>query len=256
MNNFNYDFKSIGAEYAEDYTDSCDAWEHAISNDERVIATLHNLSADERAEYDDDFGDGFREAVAGRTPSYKLIDPHNEAGWREIERQADGSMLYANGVRAKYQSAWHDAKWVTLGRPDVMFVSPWDTGDVQLEGWKKEDYPHLMPPTATAAAEKQLAATALRGNDGYSWLTDGADDAYLAALNEEGVKAYVMDYADIIWGGDAHLPRFEELTIGEFFAACDFAEAVAAVTEAVQAAKERTESTISAAPDLNTAFDE
>ena len=156
-------FKGRGAEYVEDFSDSEDAWEHALSCDPRVIAALHGLSADERAEAADEFGEGFMEAA----------------------------------------------------------------------------YPKTPPPTAAVDAEKQLAASAFTGDDGYDWLTDGADDAYLVALNEEGVKAYVLEYGDIIWGGDAHLPRFEQLTVSEFFAASDFDAAVTAVTEAVKNAQGR-----------------
>jgi len=157
-------FKSIGAEYTDEYSNSEDAWEFAFSNDRRVIDALTNNTPDERAEAADEFGTGFTDA--------------------------------------------YDAQ----------------------------------PPTADADAdaEKQLAASAFTGDDGYDWLTDGADDSYLAALNEEGVKAYVIDYGDIIWGGDAHLPRFEELTVSEFIKASDYDAAVTAVTEAVQNAQGRT----------------
>ena len=246
MNNTTNVFKSRGTQYTEDFSDSEDAWEHAISSDPRIIAALHGMSDDERAEAADEFGEGFAEATDAKTPapSYKLIDPHNEAGWQETSRQEDGKMLYANGVKSRYQSAWLDDKWFELGQPDVMFVSPWNTGDVQLEGWAKEDYPHLLPPADDVDAEKQnelaLAASAFTGDDGYDWLTDGADNAYLAGLDTEGVKAYVLDYGDIIWGGDAHLPRFEELTVSEFFEAADYDAAVAAVTEAVKNAQGRT----------------
>ena len=58
------DFKSIGAEYAEDYADSQDAWEHAACNDQRLITALANISSqDERAEAATDFGMGFIEPL-------------------------------------------------------------------------------------------------------------------------------------------------------------------------------------------------
>jgi len=49
----------IGSKYAADYDSSDDAWEHAISNDEWMIATLRGMSIDERHEAADNFGAGF-----------------------------------------------------------------------------------------------------------------------------------------------------------------------------------------------------
>ena len=57
------DFKSIGAEYAESYADSEEAWEHAACNDQRLITALANISQDERAEAATDFGMGFTEPL-------------------------------------------------------------------------------------------------------------------------------------------------------------------------------------------------
>jgi len=53
----------IGSKYAADYDNSDDAWEHAISNDELMIATLRGMSIDERAEAAYDFGTGFADAA-------------------------------------------------------------------------------------------------------------------------------------------------------------------------------------------------
>ena len=59
MNNF----ESIGAEYADEYAYIEDAWEHAISTDERVIAALHGITPDEREAFAADFGIGFAEPL-------------------------------------------------------------------------------------------------------------------------------------------------------------------------------------------------
>jgi len=59
MNNF----ESIGAEYGEDYAYIEDAWEHAISTDERVITALTNITPDEREALATDFGIGFAEPL-------------------------------------------------------------------------------------------------------------------------------------------------------------------------------------------------
>ena len=57
------DFKSIGAEYADEYADSESAWEHAACNDQRLITALANVGQDERAEAATDFGMGFIEPL-------------------------------------------------------------------------------------------------------------------------------------------------------------------------------------------------
>ena len=184
MNNF----KSIGAEYVNEYSNSEDAWEFAFSNDQRIIDALTNNTPDDRAEAADEFGTGFTDAYVGEP---------------EVEKQE---------------------KWDTGGIAD--YAPAVDIADTVISVEKQ--------------AELKLAASAFTGNDGYGWLTEGAEDAYLSALNEEDVKAYVLDYGDIMWGGDAHLPKFNELTVREFVAVSDFDAAVTAVTEAVQNAQGRT----------------
>ena len=57
------DFKSIGAEYAESYADSEEAWEHAACNDQRLITALANIAPEGRAEAATDFGMGFIEPL-------------------------------------------------------------------------------------------------------------------------------------------------------------------------------------------------
>jgi len=52
-------FFEIGIEYAVETESAEDAWEHVISNDQRVIEMLHDLNINERESAVSDFADGW-----------------------------------------------------------------------------------------------------------------------------------------------------------------------------------------------------
>lgn len=58
-------FQALGEQYAidSDFSNSEDAWEHAISNDSEMIAALRGLNEDARISAAEDFGQGFADVL-------------------------------------------------------------------------------------------------------------------------------------------------------------------------------------------------
>jgi len=137
----------IGSKYAADYDNSDDAWEHAISNDELMIATLRGMSIDERHEAADNFGAGFADAVADANPEDEISLDEPSA---EVERMQAlyNSIIYV-ALDAALKTAGHtytarlnDTLDVDdpaqRGTPEHLALArEYEAAKTQIEAWKK-----------------------------------------------------------------------------------------------------------------------